>query len=117
MSDRNRSCLGFVFLTAALALAVIALLGGWFGWDFRTGVILSIATFAFFAALAAYMFITIKDYAWLPVVAGGLYAVLPDLLAGPTDDALAIVLGVIISGFWSWRRSKRTQDLENYSPK
>lgn len=109
MSDRNRSCLGFVFLGSALLLAIGALIGGWIGWDFRTGAILSIATFAIFAVLSAYMFITIKDYAWFPAVIGGLYAVLPDLVAGPTDDIAVLVLGAIISGIWSWRRGKRAE--------
>lgn len=107
MNDRNRSCLGFVFLSAALVLAVAALIGGWIGWDFRTGAILSIGTFALFAVLAIYMFVTIKDYAWFPAVIGGLYAVLPDLMAGPTDDIVALVLGAVMSGIWSWRRSRR----------
>ena len=107
MTDRRRSCLGFVFLFASLILAVVALIGGWIGWDFRTGAILSIGFFAFFAVLAAYMFITIRDYAWLPAVFGGLYAVLPDLMAGPTDDVVALLLGAVISGVWSWRRGKR----------
>ena len=112
MTDRRRSCLGFVFLAAALFLAVAALFGGWIGWDFRTGAILSIAFFAFFAVLAAYMFITIEDYAWFPAVIGGLYAVLPDLMAGPTDDVIALALGAVVSAIWSWRRGRRAARTE-----
>lgn len=111
MNDCNRSCLGFVFLVAALFLAVVALIGGSINWDFRTGAILSIGSFAIFAVLAAYMFITIKDYAWFPAVIGGLYAVLPDLMAGPLDDIGALALGAVISGIWSWRRKKRGEAL------
>jgi hypothetical protein len=107
MNDRNRSCLGFVFLSASLVLAAAALIGGWIGWDFRTGAILSVSTFVLFAVLAAYMFVTIKDYAWFPAVVGGLYAVLPDLMAGPGDDVAVLALGAVISGIWSWRRSRR----------
>jgi len=113
MKDRNRSCLGFFFLSAALFLAVVALIGGWIGWDFRTGAILSIGTFSLFAILAIYMFVTIKDYAWFPAVVGGLYAVLPDLIAGPTDDIAVLILGAVISGIWSWRRSRRKDLLED----
>jgi len=109
MSDRNRSCLGFVFLVSALFLAVAALVGGWIGWDFRTGAILSVGTFAIFAILAIYMFVTIKDYAWFPAVIGGLYAVLPDLVAGSIDDIGVLALGAIISGVWSWRKSRRPE--------
>ena len=107
MSDGKRSCFGFVFLLAALVLAAVFGIGGWVGRDFRTGAILGIGAFAFFAALSAYMFITIKDYAWLPAVFGGLYALLPDLIAGPSDDIVVLILGAVISGIWSWRKSKR----------
>ena len=53
------------------------------------------------------MFVTIKDYAWFPAVVGGLYAVLPDLMAGPGDDVVVLATGALISGIWSWRRSRR----------
>jgi hypothetical protein len=109
MNDRRRAFLGFVFLLLAMLLAVGALIGGWIGWDFRTGAVLSIGTFLLFAALAAYMFVSIKDYAWFPAVFGGLYAVLPDLVAGPTDDLAALVLGAAISGLIGWRRKKRVE--------
>ena len=55
------------------------------------------------------MFMTIRDYAWLPAVFGGIYAVLPDLFVGPADDLGALALGALISGIWSWRRSKKEQ--------
>ena len=42
-----------------------------------------------------------------PAVVGGLYAVLPDLMAGPGDDVAVLALGAVISGIWSWRRSRR----------
>lgn len=107
MKDGTRACLGFVFLIAALALAVIFGIGGWvIGGDFGSGFTVALGTFFFFAALAAYMFITIKDYAWLPAVAGGVYAILPDLLLGPADDIVVVILGVVISSIWSWRRSQ-----------
>ena len=109
MNDRRRSCLGLIFLSASFILALVALLWGWIGWDLRTGAILSGAFFSIFVVLAAYMFMTIRDYAWLPAVFGGIYAILPDLFVGPADDLGVLALGALISGIWSWRRSKREQ--------
>ncbi len=111
MSDGKRSCLGFVFLLAALILAAVFGIGGWVGRDFQTGATLGIGVFAFFAVLSAYMFVTIKDYAWLPAVIGGLYAVLPDLVAGPGDDAVVLVLGALLSGALAWRKKSRTSKI------
>jgi hypothetical protein len=109
MTDGRRSCLGFVFLIAALVMSVVFGIGGWIREDFRTGATLGIAIFLFFAAISAYFFITIKDYAWLPAVLGGLYAFLPDLMAGPTDDIGVLAAGAVISGVLSWRRSRRAR--------
>jgi hypothetical protein len=108
MSDGRRSCLGFVFLAAALVLSAVFGISGWIGQDFRTGAILGISVFLIFAAISAYMFITIKDYAWLPAVFGGLYALLPDLIAGPTDDIGVLLLGTVVSGIMAWRRNSRS---------
>ena len=109
MSDRRRTLTGFVFLILAMSVAVFALIGGWIGWDFRTGAILSIASFLFLAAIAIYQFVKIRDYAWLPAVLGGVYAVLPEVILGPADDLGAIVLGAAISGLWSWRKSRQKE--------
>jgi hypothetical protein len=107
MGDGTRACLGFVFLAAALVLAVIFGIVGWiFGGDAGTGLWVALGTFAGFAILAAYMFLTIKDYSWIPAVIGGVYAILPDLLAGPFDDAIVLLAGVAISGLISWRRGR-----------
>jgi hypothetical protein len=108
MSDGRRSCLGFVFLAAALVLSAVFGISGWIGQDFRTGAILGIIVFLIFAAISAYMFIGIKDYAWLPAVFGGLYALLPDLIAGPTDDIGILLLGTVVSGVMAWRRNSRS---------
>ncbi len=112
MTDRRRSCLGLTFLAASLFLAIVALFWGWIGWDFRTGAVLSAGFFTFFLVIAIYMFITIRDYAWLPAVFGGIYAIMPDLIAGPTDDIGVLALGALISGIWSWRRSKKESGTE-----
>jgi hypothetical protein len=119
MTDGRRSCLGFVFLGASFLLALIALFWGWIGWDFRTGAILSGGFFAFFSAVAVYMFVTIRDYAWLPAVFGGLYTILPDLIAGPVDDIGVLAFGALLSGLISWRRSRSApgQELPPQTPK
>lgn len=109
MRDRTRMLVGFGLLIVALIGAALAGLGGWIGRDFRTGAVLGAATFVFFGALAAYQFIKIRDWAWLPAVAGGVYAILPDMIAGPSDDIGAILLGAVISGVIGWRRGKRVQ--------
>ena len=82
---------------------------GWIGRDLRTGAVLGISVFVFFGALATYQFIKIRDWAWLPAVAGGVYAVLPDLMLGPADDVGAILLGAALSGLLAWRRGKTAQ--------
>ncbi|MQC26314.1 MAG: hypothetical protein DWG76_02545 [Chloroflexi bacterium] len=109
MSDRRRAVLGFVFLALAMGLAVVALIGGSIGWDFKTGVILSVGTFVVLAGFSAYLFISIRNYAWFPAVVGGLYAVLPDLVAGPADDAGVLLLGAALSGLLSWRRKRKVE--------
>ena len=109
MSDRQRIVLGFFLLLLALGGAAAAGLGGWIGRDLRTGAILGLVVFVLFAALAGYPFIKIRDWAWLPAVAGGIYAVLPDLIMGPVDDAGALLLGAAISGVLAWRRGRVAQ--------
>ncbi|HEX9595247.1 MAG TPA: hypothetical protein VF982_00075 [Anaerolineales bacterium] len=107
MRDGTRACLGFVFLAAALVLAALFGIGGWvLGGDAGAGFMAALATFAIFAVAAMYMFISIKDYAWIPAVLGGVYAILPDLLIGPADDAVVLVAGVVISALVAWRRGR-----------
>ena len=118
LSDGVKSCLGVGFVLAALALAVISLVAGgvgsivnWlggesFGLDLRTGTIIGVGVFVFFFVLAVYMFISVRDYSWFPAIFSGLYAIVPDLILGPQDDFLAMIAGVVISGFLAWRRQK-----------
>lgn len=107
MRDGTRACLGFVFLLAALFLAVVFGIAGWvIGGDAGSGLIAALVTFGIFAILAAYMFISIKDYAWVPAVLAGIYAILPDLIFGPVDDAVVLLAGVVLSAIFSWRRGK-----------
>lgn len=93
----------------ALGGAAVAGLGGWISRDFQTGLVLGLSVFLFFSVLAAYQFFKIRDWAWLPAVAGGVYAVLPDLFLGPADDIGAILLGAAISGVMAWRRGRDAQ--------
>ena len=106
MKDGSRACLGFVFLIAALFLSFITGVLGWLVWDFNSAFIASLVVFLILAGLAAYMFVSIKDYAWVPAVLGGVYAILPDLLLGPADDAVVMVAGVVVSGIMAWRRGR-----------
>lgn len=109
MSDRQRIVIGFFLLILSLLGAAVGGLSGFaslVGADTRTGIVLGLAGFVFFGALAAYQFIKIRDWAWLPAVAGGVYAVVPDLLVGPGDDIGALLLGAVISGVLAWRRGR-----------
>ena len=115
MSDGKKTCLGFAFLIVALILAILAVLAGvlgstlsifgidLFGLDLKSGVVTGVVLFAVFAISAGVMFFTIKNWSWIPAILGGVYAVLPDLFVGPADDAVAVILGVIVSSFLAWR--------------
>lgn len=106
MSDRKRIFLGLVFLVIALLGAALVNIIGWSAGEYRFGALAGLAVFVVFAILAAYHFIKVRDWAWLPAVAGGLYAVLPDLILGPVDDLGAILFGAALTGFMSWRRKR-----------
>jgi hypothetical protein len=107
VSDRKRILFGFIFLLIALFGAAVVGVGGWVGRDFQTGALLGLGTFALFAALAVYQFAKIRDFAWLPAVAGGVYAILPDIFLGPTDDIWVLIGGAAITGLLSWRKSRK----------
>ena len=109
MKDRQRIVLGFFLLVLALIGAALAGLSGFaalVGADSQNGIVLGLAAFVGLGALAAYQFIKIRDWAWIPAVLGGVYAIVPDLLVGPTDDIGALLLGAVISGVLAWRRGR-----------
>ena len=118
MSDTRKTCLGFIFLIIAVGIAIASLLlgaigsaletigGSLFGINLETGVIVGLVAFGVSALLAVYMFFQVKNLAWLPVIISGVYTILPDIFAGPADDAVALVLGAIISGVLAWRQQK-----------
>lgn len=125
MSDGKRTCLGFGFLIAALIFAgaavyvggmnvlvggVVSLMRGEsFQLDASTAWIVGIGIFVAFAAVAIIIFLSLKNWAWLPAVLGGVYTVMPDLIFGQADDAVAIVLGILASGLLAWRRERRKE--------
>lgn len=119
MSDGSKSCLGFGFLILALTLAGVSVIAGGIGtmvsrfageasgFDLKTGVYLAIGIFVLFTLIALVFFISVRNWAWFPAIFGGVYAVMPDLIFGPEDDAVALLLGVVLSGFLSYVRDRR----------
>ncbi|MBN2045234.1 MAG: hypothetical protein JW757_09460 [Anaerolineales bacterium] len=122
MSDSKKSCLGFTALILGLGLAVVSLVAGGIGElvrflggdslgiNLKNGAIIAGIVFGLLFLTAVYFFISIRDWSWLPAIAGGVYAVLPDLVLGPEDDVLAMVAGVGISGllsYFQYRRDKK----------
>ena len=118
MSDGRKSCLGFIFLIASLSLAIFALIAGGigelinrlggetFGLDLTSGAFVGAVAFVLFLILAVYMFFTIRNFAWFPAIAAGIYTVLPDIFLGPVDDVVVLILGGVISGLLAWRQEK-----------
>ncbi|MCH7663036.1 MAG: hypothetical protein IH859_04100 [Chloroflexi bacterium] len=118
MNDTGKTCLGFIFLIAAVGVAILALvlggigsaveaLGGrLFGLNLETGAIVGLVAFAVSALLAVYLFFQVKNLSWLPIIISGVYTILPDILPGPADDAAALIVGALLSGFLAWRRQK-----------
>ncbi len=118
MSDGKKSCLGFGFLVLGLGLAALALLAGgvgemiaYFGGkatglSFKLGFYVGLALLALSFLLSAILFISVKNWAWLPAIAGGVYTVLPDLILGPEDDAVAMFAGVALSSLMAFLRTR-----------
>ena len=119
MSDSKKSCLGFAALILGLGLAVVSLLAGGIGElvtflggdslgvNLKSGGIVAGVMFGLLFLSAIYFFISLRDWSWLPAIAGGVYAVLPDLILGPEDDVIAMAAGVGISGLLSYLQSRR----------
>ena len=118
MSDTRKTCLGFIFLIAAVGIAILSLVlggvgsaverlgGSLFGLNLETGATVGLVAFAVSALLAVYMFFQVKNLSWLPIIISGIYAILPDILPGPADDAAALIVGAILSGLLAWRQQK-----------
>jgi hypothetical protein len=119
MSDGWKTCFGFGFLILGLVLAAGSLLAGGIGElaaffgadslgiDLRSGFYVALGIFVLLFAAAIGFFISIRNWSWLPAIAGGIYAVLPDLILGPEDDAAAIAVGVLASSLLAYLMDRR----------
>lgn len=119
MSDGQKSCFGFGFLILGLVLAIASLVAGGIGElitffggnslgiNVQTGLYIAIGVFVVLFAASVFFLISIRNWAWLPAIAGGVYTILPDLILGPEDDILALVLGVLVSGLLAHIKDRR----------
>jgi len=124
MSDGWKTCFGFSFLILGLVLALFSVLAGGLGewveslggdaWgiDLDLGLKIAIGVFVVLFVAAIAFFISIREWTWLPAIAGGVYAVVPDLIIGPEDDALAILVGVLASGILAQLKSRRERKMD-----
>jgi len=87
----------------------VALVIGWVGWDFRTGVLAALGTFGVGALLSAISFLRVTDPSWFVVVTpfllGCAYSLLPDFIPIPIDDLAAVGCGGIVSTILALKRS------------
>jgi hypothetical protein len=121
MSDGWKTCFGFGFLILGLGLAAVSLLAGGIGQlvtflggdslgiDFRLGLYIAAGVFGLLFLASIGFFISIRNWSWLPAIAGGIYAVVPDLILGPEDDAAALIVGVAASGLLAYLKNRREQ--------
>ena len=105
MTDKTKTCLSTFLYLSMFVLPVVSLAVGWIGWDFRTGAIAALVTFAVCFLLAGLILATVKELSWiavsLPFSLGFVYAVLPDFIIGPFDDAAVMTAGALMTfGLW-----------------
>lgn len=105
MTDKTKIRLSVFLYVSMFILSVVSLAIGWIGWDFRTGAIAALATFAVCFLLAGLLLATVKDMSWfavgLPISLGIVYTVLPDFIVGPFDDAAMMTAGALMTfGLW-----------------
>ena len=105
MTDRAKTCLSTFFYLSMFVLPVVSLAIGWIGWDFRTGAIAALVTFAACFLLAGLVLATVKELSWitisLPFSFGFIYTILPDFIVGPFDDAAVMTAGALMTfGLW-----------------
>lgn len=107
MADGRKSCLGFFLLAAGVGMGILAGIAVWAGYDFQRGMVVGLAVFMFLAVLAAYAFLQVRDWSWLPILVGSIYAVVPDILAGPADDIFVLLGSALLSGILVWRKQRQ----------
>ena len=110
MTDKTKTCLSTFLYLSMFVLPIVSLAVGWIGWDFRTGAIAALVTFAVCFLLAGLVLATIKELSWisvsLPFSLSIVYAVLPDFIIGPFDDAVVMTAGALMT-FGLWVRKQR----------
>ncbi len=110
MSDRIKVWLAIVGFLAALVLPVVALALGWASRDFKTGAIAGGLVFLVLFGVAIWFSLSIARpslvNAALPFLFSAVYAVVPDVLLGPVDDAAVVTVGGLITAF-QWYRSRK----------
>lgn len=101
MKDTTKKSLSCAFFLFALVLPIVSLAIGWIGWDIRVGAIAGFVTFAIFFVLGGVFTSLIEDLSWLsvclPFTLGVFYAIIPDFIPLPFDDAIAVSAGAIIT--------------------
>lgn len=101
MDDDLKARLGCLSAAFMLVLPVIALIIGFAGWGWRTGLVLGLFTFLIFFAGTCACFALIRKPTWFHITApffgAILYAGMPDFLLGPLDDAAVVAAGAIVS--------------------
>jgi hypothetical protein len=109
MTDRTKNCLSVFFFTSMFVLPPIGLGIGWISWNFKTGAVVALITFAALFLLGGIFLATVKNPTWLsvgwPFTCGLIYSILPDFIIGPIDDAAAVAAGAILS-FSLWLRKQ-----------
>ena len=109
MDDRSKTCLSLLFFSSTLILPLVALAAGWIAVDFQTGATVALITFAFFFLLSGIFLSLVRFPSWftvsLPFLFGFLYAIIPDFVPGPFDDAAAVVAGAVLS-FVLWLKKQ-----------
>lgn len=109
MSDRAKIIIALVLFVAALLLPLLSFLLGWYYADVGTGLIIAAIAFVILFAAAFLFLIRIRDLtvfsSSLPYLFGTLYAILPDAIIGPFDDASVLGVGMVLSYILEIRRN------------
>lgn len=109
MSDRWKIAVALLLFAAAFLLPLIALLLGWNFADFGTGLIGAAIIFVILMGSAFILLIRVRHASVfsssLPYLFGTIYAILPDAIIGPFDDASVLGVGMVLSYILEIRRN------------